>query len=91
MLCDQLDGQDGAMDRISLAEAKAHLSELVDRVEGGEAIDITRRGKAVARLTAARGPRKPVDAALLKALTDGLPPAGSSADLVRAMRSGDRF
>lgn len=79
------------MERISLAEAKAHFSELVDRVEGGAAIDITRRGKAVARLTAATGPRKPVDAALLKALTDKLPPAGSSAELVRAMRDGDRF
>jgi prevent-host-death family protein len=33
------------VDRIPLAQAKAHLSELVDRVEGGEAIDITRRGK----------------------------------------------
>lgn len=79
------------MDRISLAEAKAHLSELVDRVEGGVAIDITRRGKAVARLTAAQAPRKPVDVALLKAFTDGLPRGGSSAELVRAMRDSDRF
>jgi prevent-host-death family protein len=79
------------VDRIPLAQAKAHLSELVDRVEGGEAIDITRRGKAVARLTAARGLRKPVDATLLKALTDSLPPADSSAELVRQMRDSDRF
>ena len=79
------------MDKISLAEAKAHLSELVDRVEGGDAIDITRRGKAVARLTAATGPRKPVDTALLKAFTDGLPRGGGSAELVRAMRDGDRY
>lgn len=79
------------MDRISLADAKAHLSELVDRVEGGEAIDITRRGKAVARLTAACAPRKPIDTALLKALTDALPSGGSSAELVRSMRDSDRF
>ncbi len=31
------------MDSINLADAKAHLSELVDRVEGGDSIDITRR------------------------------------------------
>jgi hypothetical protein len=33
------------MDAVNLAEAKAHLSELVDRVEAGDSIDITRRGK----------------------------------------------
>ena len=33
------------MTNISLADAKAHLSELVDRVEAEESIDITRRGK----------------------------------------------
>ena len=37
------------MDAINLADAKAHLSELVDRVEAGDSIDITRRGKPVAR------------------------------------------
>lgn len=79
------------MDRINLAEAKAHLSELVDRVQAGDAIDITRRGKAVARLVAAGSARKPVDAALLAALTAEMPPqAEGAAELVRAMRDGDR-
>ena len=32
------------MDAINLADVKAHLSELVDRVEAGDSIDITRRG-----------------------------------------------
>ena len=32
------------MDVVNLADAKAHLSELVDRVEAGDSIDITRRG-----------------------------------------------
>jgi len=32
------------MNPISLADAKAHLSELVDRVEAGDSIEITRRG-----------------------------------------------
>ncbi|MDD2860610.1 MAG: type II toxin-antitoxin system prevent-host-death family antitoxin [Acidiphilium sp.] len=79
------------MDAINLADAKAHLSELVDRVEAGESIDIIRRGKPVARLTAATRPRKPIDAALLQSLTAGMPPqAQSAADLVRSMRDDDR-
>ena len=80
------------MDAINLAGAKAHLSELIDRVEAGASIEITRRGKAVARLTAAAKPRKPVDATLLQALSATLPPhAEGAADLVRSMRDGDRY
>jgi prevent-host-death family protein len=80
------------MTAISLADAKAHLSELVDRVEAGDSIDITRRGKAVARLIAAAGPRKRIDAALLQSLTADMPPQGeSAADLVRSMRDSDRY
>lgn len=79
------------MDTINLADAKAHLSELVDRVEAGDSIDITRRGKPVARLTAAVRPRKPIDAALLQSLTATLPPqTQTAADLVRRMRDDDR-
>ena len=48
------------MDTINLADAKAHLSELIDRVEAGATIDITRRGKPVARLTAVARRRKPL-------------------------------
>lgn len=79
------------MDAISLAEAKARLSELVDRVEAGDSIDITRRGKAVARLTAVAKPRKPIDVAALQALTGTLPPQPQAADLVRSMRDTDRY
>ena len=45
---------------VSLAQAKARLSELLDRVEAGQEVVITRRGKAVAHLSAAAGPRKPL-------------------------------
>jgi len=38
---------------VSLAEAKAHLSELLDKVELGEEVIITRHGKPVAHLRAA--------------------------------------
>lgn len=80
------------MNAISLAEAKARLSELVDRIEAGEAIEITRRGKPVARLLAVARGRKPVDASLLRAVTAAMPvQAEGAAGLVRAMRDDDRY
>ena len=79
------------MNPVNLAVAKAHLSELIDRVEAGDSIDITRRGKPVARLTTVSTPRKAVDAALLQSLTAGMPPQTQpAADLVRSMCDGDR-
>lgn len=41
------------MTSVSVAEAKNHLSELIARVEAGEEIAVTRRGKPVVRLVAA--------------------------------------
>ncbi len=79
------------MNAMNLADAKAHLSELVDRVEAGDAIEITRRGKPVARLSAVVRPRQPIDASLLQALTETMPQTESAADLVRTMRDGDRY
>lgn len=77
---------------INLAEAKAHLSELVDRVEAGASIEITRRGKPVARLVPVGGARKRIDIAVLRSLTAALPAQlESAADLVRSMRDGDRY
>jgi prevent-host-death family protein len=38
------------MQQVQIAEAKAHLSALLERVEAGEEIIIARRGKPVARL-----------------------------------------
>ena len=79
------------MDAINLADAKAHLSELVDRVQAGDTIAITRRGKAVACLVAANGPRKRIDKAMLEAFTATLPPQPVAAsELVRSMRDSDR-
>lgn len=40
------------MRRVSVAQAKNHLSELIVRVEAGEEISVTRHGKPVARLIA---------------------------------------
>lgn len=80
------------MDAINLADAKAHLSELLDRVEAGASIDITRRGKPIARLTSVAKAPKKIDLAMLQALTATLPrQAENAADLVRSMRDSDRF
>ncbi len=80
------------MEAINLADAKAHLSRLVDRVEAGDSIDITRRGKPVARLTTVIKPRKPIEASLLHAVTAAAPPQlETAADLVLSMRDGDRY
>ena len=38
------------MDMVSLFDAKNRLSGLLDQVEGGQEVTITRRGKPVARL-----------------------------------------
>jgi prevent-host-death family protein len=54
-----MDGSVGAL------EAKTHLAALLDRVEKGEAITITRRGVPVARLVPVR--EAPDQAEVLKA------------------------
>ena len=38
------------MEKVQLHDAKARLSELVDRAQAGEEVVISRHGKAVARL-----------------------------------------
>jgi len=42
--------------RVNMHEAKTHLSRLVERVEAGEEIVISRAGKPVARIVAVRPP-----------------------------------
>jgi prevent-host-death family protein len=41
------------MERIGIYDARSRLSELVGRVEAGEEVVLTRRGRAVARLVRA--------------------------------------
>ena len=80
------------MNAINLADAKAHLSELVDRVAAGDSIEIMRRGKPIAKLSAATTPRKAIALSSLQQLTATMPPATSdAATLVRAMRDEDRY
>jgi prevent-host-death family protein len=45
---------------VNLAQAKTHLSELLDRVENGEVVVITRHGKPVARVSPVAPPKQPL-------------------------------
>ncbi len=77
---------------ISLADAKARLSELVGRAAAGEAIQITRRGRPIARLTSVATPRAPIDVAALRALTAKAAPAPDAGDeTVQRMRADARY
>jgi prevent-host-death family protein len=67
------------MKTVSLAEARAHLSKLVSYVAEGETVQITRRGKLVARLTPPEQPRDPIDMEALRALHRKSPPQSESA------------
>jgi prevent-host-death family protein len=80
------------METVNLADAKARLSELVERAEAGETVRITRRGKPVAQLTRVAAPRKPIDFAALRALTDQMPRQKESAGVfIRKMRDKERY
>jgi prevent-host-death family protein len=80
------------MRTINLADAKAHLSKLVDRATAGDTVRITRRGKPVAQITAVQTPRKRIDLSALRAMTDMMPLQRESArDLLRRLRDEDRY
>ncbi len=53
------------MSTVSVREAKTHLSRLLQQVEAGEEVVITRAGEPVARLVAI-GPKLPREAGRLK-------------------------
>ena len=75
-------------------EAKTKLAELLDKVQAGESVTITRRGKAVARLIAVKSDD---EQARLKALVEeikrtrvgrdrGAKPGTTIAELIKAGR-----
>ncbi|HEY5048028.1 MAG TPA: type II toxin-antitoxin system prevent-host-death family antitoxin [Rhizomicrobium sp.] len=80
------------MGTVNLAEAKARLSELVERAAAGDTVCIARRGKPVAQLMAATSPRKPVDLGALQAMTRKMPRQRMpAAAFVRRMRDAERY
>lgn len=79
------------MRSLNVAQAKAHLSALLDAVESGEEVEITRRGVPVARLTRARKiPQRDFDlVAFLSATTQQ--PMHGSLDAVAQLREAARY
>jgi prevent-host-death family protein len=78
------------MPQVNLAEAKAHLSELVTRAEAGEPILISRRGKPVVQLSRIAELRKPILLSDLRAVTDSMPEC-TAEDVVGTMRDEARY
>ncbi len=77
---------------VSLADAKARLSELADLAATGETIIITKRGKPVVRLTKPETPRIPVDLAGLRRLTEAMPRQSEDAgSFMRRLRDEARY
>ena len=80
------------MSTISLAEAKAKLSELVERAAAGETVEITRRGKPVARIVGIERRKKRIDFDAIRKIADSLPYQDEPAsDFIRRMRDGQRY
>ncbi len=64
------------MKQIGVYEAKTHLPRLLDEVERGESVTITRHGRPVARLVPIGGRRRS---------------AGEAIDALREFRKGNRL
>ena len=45
------------MDKLSVYDAKAHFSQLIERAQSGHATIITKRGRVVARIVPAKEPQ----------------------------------
>ena len=73
---------------VNLARAKARLSELLDRVEEGQEVVITRRGRAVAHLSPVVCPRKPLPLRELAGFRAAMPRLRRpAAELLREVRN----
>lgn len=70
------------MTEVAIRDLRNHGGEILDRVAGGEAMTVTRDGRAIAELRPL--PRRPLQAALLLQRWRGLPvvdPAKLRADI----------
>jgi antitoxin (DNA-binding transcriptional repressor) of toxin-antitoxin stability system len=80
------------MSQINLAEAKARLSELVERAAAGERIVITKRGKPVLEMVKPQSPPQRIDLKALRRLTAGLPrQKHGAAEVLRELRDQARY
>jgi prevent-host-death family protein len=77
------------MNKVSVVQAKAHFSKILEKVESGEEVLITRRGTPIARLSSVERAKSPLQLDAIDAFRASLiPVAERSADLVRRMRDG---
>jgi prevent-host-death family protein len=75
------------MDAVTLSNAKANLSALVERASAGEEVTIMCHGKPKARLVPVETPRKKIDWDAIKLVTDQMKFQSEPAvDLIRRMR-----
>ena len=80
------------MDSINLADARTHLSALIEQAASGNPVRIIRRGKPVAQITTIHTPRPPVDPAILREVTAGMTVQTLGAgSFTRAMRDDERY
>lgn len=80
------------MKSVSIADAKAHLSELIAEVDAGVEIEITRRGRPVALISKPGRALRKVDAAALRVATQSMPMQGEPvAEFIRRMRDDERY
>ena len=78
------------MHSMSLAHAKAHLSELLNTVESGQEVVITRHGRPVARVLPANAVKQTLPLARLAKLRQQLPARkGSSSAALRELRDAE--
>lgn len=81
---------------VGLFEAKTHLSKLLDRVEAGEEIVVTRHGKPVAKLSKVtdelnRQERAEKLIERMKALKKKHPITATQEEIIEWIRAGRRF
>jgi antitoxin (DNA-binding transcriptional repressor) of toxin-antitoxin stability system len=77
---------------VSLAEAKARLSELTELAAAGQEVVITKRGKPVVRLSRPEVARRAIDLEALRRLTDQMPEQSEeSGDFMRRVREESRY
>jgi prevent-host-death family protein len=80
------------MAEVNITRARAHLSELVERVANGDTVLITRRGVPVARLVRVPPARKRIDIEALREITKAMPRQRMGAGaFLRRMRDGSRY
>jgi antitoxin (DNA-binding transcriptional repressor) of toxin-antitoxin stability system len=82
----------GQFRTVSVAEARARFSELLDAAEAGETVVITRRGEPIVDMSAHRRAKVGADLSWLREAAAAIPHSPTdSGDLLREMRDSDRY